>query len=145
MMRTHKEGFPSFLGCHIFFPFGVLPFPFYLFSQPGIILLLSCFPLTSILPCYSSRLQKLLWLESSSHALACEQVSANNSYTGGMGCGGGGSVPTRCCHSTGILYILHPNAWPFLLPVQWTLNSDTVWGSTQKLLPTSPMFSSSCL
>lgn len=49
----------------------------------------------------------------------------------------------RFYHSRDILYCLRPSAGPYTLSVQWTLNSDSVWGAPKELLTTSPMASSS--
>lgn len=66
--------------------------------------------------------------------LVCEQVSNNDSFYWGE--------RTDLMRFHQQLYLAHPS-WPCLLPVGSTLNSDAVWGSDKKLLPSSPMASSS--
>lgn len=86
----------------------------------------------------SPHCQSSFWVESSSHGF-----SPVTSINQPLQVPGGEEGATRFCHSTDILYSLQPSAWPYILPVQWTLNSDTVWGSNKELLLMFPMASSS--
>lgn len=101
---------------------------------------MSFLPLYGAKPCYAS----------SHHQSSFRVASSSGGFSLGArvkqplsGPPGWEEGVARSCHSTDILYWLHPSAGLYVLPVQCTLNSDSVWGSPKELLPTSPMVSSS--